>query len=75
MNILNWLVAMFSVYFEMLTSGEIEDSAQVTGAVVILAAMFLFGPVKAIIGILVLLVIIAVKNPGINSRINRKLKR
>lgn len=75
MNILNWLVAMFSVYFEMLTSGEIEDSAQVTGAVVILAAMFLFGPIKAIIGILVLLVIIAVKNQDISSRINQKLKR
>ena len=74
-TVVNWFVAMLSVYTEMLTSGEIKDREQVTGAVVILATMFVFGALKGAIIILAVLIIIALKNEDIKSRINSKLRK
>ena len=74
-TVVNWFVAMLSVYTEMLTSGEIKDREQVTGAVVILATMFVFGALKGAIIILAVIIIIALKNEDIKSRINSKLRK
>ena len=74
-TVLRWFTAMLSVYAEMLTSGEIKDREQVTGAVVILATMFVFGALKGAIIILVVLIAIALKDGEINSRINSKLRK
>lgn len=74
-TVLRWLSAMLSVYAEMLKTGEIQDREQVTGAVVILATMFVFGPLKGAIIILVVLIIIALKDGEINSRIHSKLRK
>ena len=73
MYLIDWIWAMFIVYYEMLVGDEISDRAKVTGVVAYLATWFIVGPLKSTICLFVLMVIFAIRDERIRSKINSKI--
>lgn len=68
-----WTEAMFIVYYELLIGHEISDRAKVTGVVAYLATWLIVGPAKATICLFVLMIIFAIRDERIRSKINSKI--
>lgn len=71
---MRWFLAMLTVYAELLIDRSVNDRAKVTGLVVIVAAVLLFGP-KALIGILIVMIVFALHDETLQSKINHKLNK
>lgn len=75
MYLIDWIWAMFIVYYEMLIGEDISDRTKVTGAVAYLATWLIIGPIRATICVLVLMVVFAIRDERISSKIKSKIER
>ena len=73
MCLIDWIWAMFIVYYEMFIGDEISDRTKVTGVVAYLATWLVVGPAKATACLIILMIIFAIRDERINSKIKSKI--
>ena len=73
-ELMRWFLAMLTVYLEVLMDPSVNDRAKVTGLVVVVAAVLLFGP-KALIGVLIVMIVFALHDETLQSKIQHKLNK
>ena len=73
-KLIQWLMAMLSVYMELLIDPRVNDRARVTLLAVIVSACLIFGW-KALIFIVILMIVFALHDETLQSKIHNKLRK
>jgi len=73
-KLFQWLMVMLAVYMELLIDPRVNDRARVTLLAVIVAACLIFGW-KALIFLIILMIVFALHDETLQSKIHNKLRK
>ena len=72
--LMRWLWAMIGVYADLLVDPRVNDRAKVTSLIAILAVFILFGP-KALFVVFLFMIVFALHDETLQSKIRNKLRK